>query len=276
MFVLPVGDSIMVGTTDIPIQGPPETELTSAEELDYLLKLTNELFPHIELTPAEIDFFYCGVRPLPYVDANSPSAISRGHAIRTQQIKKPEGKTLSLLTLIGGKLTTCRALAEDVVREVGSILKIDLNMNSRDRLYPGGENYPQHKTALNEVQKNVATEYGLELEQVQWLWDFYGTRLKSILAECQQSGEPLADVVPHTKFPVALVRWILRNEWVPHLEGLVNRRLMLLYEAPLRRTTLESLATLMVEAGLLDQDKVESAITELVEYLSRNYGKQTF
>ncbi|MCA9042232.1 MAG: glycerol-3-phosphate dehydrogenase/oxidase [Planctomycetaceae bacterium] len=275
VFVLPVGGSVMVGTTDIPMDGSPETALATAEELDYLLKLTNELFPGIELTPADIDFFYCGVRPLPYVPANSPSAISRGHSIHRHEVDL-DGSVTPLVTLIGGKLTTCRALAEDVVHVVGELLGCQVSHNSRERLYPGAENYPVSPEKLHQLQEELAAKCSLELEQIKLLWEFYGTRLESILEESQKLGPDLSQSVSFTHFPIAVVKWILKHEWVPHLEGLVNRRLMLLYHSPLKRETLVELATLMGEAGLLAQDRTEEAVEALVQTLNQVYGKQVY
>ncbi|QDU81397.1 Aerobic glycerol-3-phosphate dehydrogenase [Polystyrenella longa] len=276
VFVLPVGDSIMVGTTDLPIEGSPEKALATAKELDYLLELTKELFPHIELTPAEIDFFYCGVRPLPYVPANSPSEISRGHAIHHQQVSLAGQGDVTLLTLIGGKLTTCRALAEDVANTVGQELNIQITQNSRDRLYPGAEEYPYSPSSLQELQERWATDFGLEIEEIKMLWELFGTRVRKVLETCLAEGETLTERIPDTLFPKAVVKWILQHEWVPHLEGLVNRRLMMLYDSPLKRESLVALANVMVEAKLLPSEKVDGEVESLVQTLSQMYGKQVF
>src|SRR5262249_50277920 len=78
-FLLPLGDNSLIGTTDIPFSGDPATAVATEEELVYLLAAVNRVFPQLGLTRSDIDWHYCGVRPLPHVDAAMPAAVTRRH-----------------------------------------------------------------------------------------------------------------------------------------------------------------------------------------------------
>src|SRR6185312_3514965 len=77
-------------------------------ELDYLVQVVGDVFPDAGLTRSDIAMHQCGVRPLPYVDAKTPAAITRRH-----QLVWNDDAALPLVSLVGGKLTTCRSLAEE-------------------------------------------------------------------------------------------------------------------------------------------------------------------
>ena len=73
----------------------------------------------------------CGVRPLPYVDAKTPAAITRRH-----QLVWNDESRVPLVSLVGGKLTTCRSLAEETAAAVLDRLGQHVTANSRERPIP--------------------------------------------------------------------------------------------------------------------------------------------
>jgi glycerol-3-phosphate dehydrogenase len=73
----------------------------------------------------------CGVRPLPYVDAKTPAAITRRH-----QLVWNDASSVPLLSLVGGKLTTCRSLAEETAAAVLERLGRAVEKTSRERPIP--------------------------------------------------------------------------------------------------------------------------------------------
>ncbi|MEX2285729.1 MAG: FAD-dependent oxidoreductase, partial [Planctomycetaceae bacterium] len=111
IFVLPFGDSVLVGTTDERFSGPPDDAIATEQELDYLIGMINHLFPQLTFTRGHVHMHYAGVRPLPASVAGKTSSITRDHFIETHS-RGP----LAVWTLVGGKLTTARALAEQVAQ----------------------------------------------------------------------------------------------------------------------------------------------------------------
>lgn len=108
MFLLPFGAGTLIGTTDIPFTGDPADVVATEDELQYLLSVVNDTLPTAGLARTDIAMHQCGVRPLPYVDAKTPAAITRRH-----QLVWNDGSSVPLVSLVGGKLTTCRSLAEE-------------------------------------------------------------------------------------------------------------------------------------------------------------------
>ncbi len=111
--------------------------MATPEELNYLLDAVNSLIPSVRLSSSDIDLHYCGVRPLPYVGPSSPAAVTRRHWLEAH-----DHAELPLYSIIGGKLTTCRSLAEESAQVIRQRLGLPVGANSRERAVPGGENYP--------------------------------------------------------------------------------------------------------------------------------------
>jgi glycerol-3-phosphate dehydrogenase len=112
-FIEPWNGLILIGTTDSPYAGPPDDARATATEVEYLLAATTSLLPHAGLTAADVLYTWSGVRPLPYAPGADPSGITRRHFVH-DHAPLADG----LLTLVGGKITTYRRLAEIAVDEV--------------------------------------------------------------------------------------------------------------------------------------------------------------
>lgn len=108
MFVVPFDDVVMIGTTDtftLEIDDPSPT----IGDRDYLLRAANHAFPAASLAPSDVESAFAGVRPLVASpdDTRSPSKLSREHRV--------DEDVPGLITVAGGKLTTYRAMAEEIV-----------------------------------------------------------------------------------------------------------------------------------------------------------------
>lgn len=264
VFILPLAGGVYVGTTDEPFDDPPDQARATREELEYLLGLVNEVFPQVGLSPGDLAMHCSGVRPLPYSDASTPSAITRRHFI-----VRNDNAPFPVYTLVGGKLTTCRALGEEMAEQVLADLGRTRIGDSRDRVLPGGEHYPDTNSQLVDEWNRIALESGWPEATVRAIWTLIGTRTSSLLADLEQGGEILAE----TDLPIDFVRWCIREEWPRRLADLVERRLMLIYRPRLSRDTLKRLAGLLVEAGLLLEEDLESEIDHATRRLRDFFGK---
>src|SRR5262245_9818612 len=131
VFLLPFGAGTLVGTTDIPFEGDPAIAVATEPELDYLLAVVSDVFPDAGLTREDIAMHQCGVRPLPYADAQTPAAITRRH-----QLVWNDESQVPLVSLVGGKLTTCPSRAEETAAAVLGRLGRTVVANSRERTIP--------------------------------------------------------------------------------------------------------------------------------------------
>lgn len=265
IFVLPFGEGVLIGTTDERFEKRPEQAVTSEKERDYLLAMTNNLFPDVNLSQNDVELHYSGIRPLPHVTGGKTASVPRGH-----WIEKHTGTELPLFTLVGGKLTTARAFGEDVADALFERLGIQRQADTRDRPVPGGENYPVNANALQAEWNWMSDEFSLSVEQIQTLWTLCGTRVDEIL---YQIGNISSENLDKTSIPIDFARWCIKHEWVTTLDDLVERRLMLLYHPELTRTCLQQLAACLVEAGKLHRDSQNQAVQSTVDRLKQYYGK---
>jgi glycerol-3-phosphate dehydrogenase len=109
-FVLPWLGRYLIGTTDTRYSGDLGEVRPDEEEIAYLLQEVNRVFPTAQLQRDSVLYAYCGVRPLPFVAEGAAGGITRRHRVHDHA---PELD--GLLSIIGGKLTTYRSLAEEVV-----------------------------------------------------------------------------------------------------------------------------------------------------------------
>jgi len=109
IFIIPWNKLYLIGTTDVRFEGNPDEVRCEPWEIDYLLAETNLALPGAHLTRDSIVDTYSGVRPLPVTSDKDEQDITRRHFIR-QHPQLP-----NLLSIVGGKLTTYRSLAEECV-----------------------------------------------------------------------------------------------------------------------------------------------------------------
>jgi glycerol-3-phosphate dehydrogenase len=106
LFAIPWHDRTLVGTTDTAITAPSYEPLPLEEEVDFVLDTARD---YLSRPPTREDVLsvFVGIRPLVSAPGLKTSALSRGHTIHFD----PSG----LMTIVGGKWTTYRHMAEDCV-----------------------------------------------------------------------------------------------------------------------------------------------------------------
>jgi glycerol-3-phosphate dehydrogenase len=140
MFVLPAGDFAIIGTTDSYEDVDPGQVRANTADVAYLLDAANHYFPSAALTSDDVVSAWAGLRPLAATEVEAgadaspeadPGAASREHAIR----EGPRG----FVSVTGGKLTTYRAMAAEVVDVVErSLGRAPSPARTADEPLPGG------------------------------------------------------------------------------------------------------------------------------------------
>jgi glycerol-3-phosphate dehydrogenase len=125
MFVIPWGGFAIIGTTDTDYAGRPEDAAADRADCAYLLDCVHALLPGAPIEESDVISAFAGLRPLIAADADEPSAVSREHAI----VETKSG----LITIAGGKLTTHRAMAEQLIDRVQAKLLRDSGLTPRSR-----------------------------------------------------------------------------------------------------------------------------------------------
>jgi glycerol-3-phosphate dehydrogenase len=106
MFAVPLGDCTYVGTTDTDYTASPDQARADAADVQYLLDSLSATFEGFQASPSHVISTWAGVRPL-VSEEGAPSDVPRDYEI---QIGPP-----GLVSIAGGKLTTYRAMAEELV-----------------------------------------------------------------------------------------------------------------------------------------------------------------
>jgi glycerol-3-phosphate dehydrogenase len=207
---------------------------------------------------------------LPAAGPTTPAAVTRRHWLEPN-----ESSAVPFYSIIGGKLTTCRSLAEEAAGTILAQLGLNRAAASRDRRLPGADDYPHDAAALANEQQRIASRFALDRASVAAIWALVGTRTESILDEASRGAGGLdSTCVAGTPLPRGLVRWVIANESATTIEDLVERRLMLLYQRQLSRACLDELAQLLVESGRLAADQTAAAVDRAVNRLSTHFGKK--
>lgn len=215
-FILPWNGLFLIGTTDIRFDGDLSSVRASGEEVEYLLAETNRVFPNAGLTIDDVHYAYAGIRPLPQRTHGPESAITRKHIIRSHRIA-----ARGLLSIIGGKLTTYRNLAEQAVDKVGKLLGRRLpECRTRDTVLPGAWGIDEAREVLSKFQ-------GLSDAGIERLLRIYGGRAAGIAALAREVGLPDAFIDDAATLPEAEVVFVIRDELPKTLTDIVFRRMMI-------------------------------------------------
>jgi glycerol-3-phosphate dehydrogenase len=242
MFAIPWGRQTILGTTDTPYDGGLDTLSLTAEDLDYVLNAGNAVFRQ-GLVPDDVLGAWAGVRPLlKQQGSGSMSDMSRRHTL-------VEGSG-GLLTIVGGKLTTYRRMAKDVVDRI--VERDGRKARCRTDDIPLSGTRPL-EAVLGEVTA-AAKVLGLDQEVAATLVRQCGETAQhvlSLVAAEPALGERLSPHAPHI---AAEVVHAARSEGAATLDDVMSRRMRLSL-----RTKDAGLPAAPLAAGLLARELGQDA-----------------
>jgi glycerol-3-phosphate dehydrogenase len=216
MFVLPWGDVTVIGTTDTDWAGGPDGVEADQDDVTYLLRSANAVFPNARLTVQDVTAAWAGLRPLLADGGRSTAAVPREHRI----VESDSG----LITVAGGKLTTYRSMAAEAVDRVARKLS-DLDGRPRPARAPTDvEPLPGGDVAnLAALAEELAKE-GITAPAADHLVATYGGEAAAVanlaLSE-RELAEPLLNGFPHLR---AEVVHQARREMAMTVEDVMVRR----------------------------------------------------
>lgn len=252
-FIIPWNDQYLIGTTDIRYDEDLDHIRASGAEVDYLLTETNRVFDRAALTRADIHYAYAGVRPLPYKEEGPESAITRRHIIKSnKEIAR------GLLSIVGGKLTTYRNLAEQAVDKLAGLQHLKTSpCRTRDTDLPGAFGIDRARAALSAL--DLLSDAGVER-----LLGIYGGRAEAI-AELSK-GEHAHTLGEDGRVLAAEVIFAIREEFALTLEDIVFRRTMIGFDADQGRTRYNEIAAIAAAETGWSPDQKAQQLDELVKY----------
>jgi glycerol-3-phosphate dehydrogenase len=218
-FIVPWNDLFLIGTSDNRYDGDLDRVVAEEREIDLLLAETNRVIPTANLTREHVRYTYAGVRPLPYAPDESEGSVTRRHIVRDHG---DSGGPRGLISIVGGKLTTYRELAEQtvnlVLRKLGRAVG---RSRTAERPLPGG------RTGLpwDDFAASFARTSGLPRQSTEHLLRIYGARAPTLLATA--STPRLREVFdPLTGAIAAEVPWAYHQEGARTLTDAIARRTM--------------------------------------------------
>jgi glycerol-3-phosphate dehydrogenase len=210
-------DFTLIGTTDRDFEGDPGKASATPEEVDYLCRAVSESFER-SIRAEDVVWSYAGVRPL-YDDGTSDAkAATRDYVL---ELDAPAGAP-AIVSIFGGKITTYRRLAEEVIDRLQAFLPKVARPQAwtANAPLPGGDFAVE---AIAEVERQIARAYPfLAPGHVSRLAAAYGTRTTSVLGDAADRHALGRDF--GASLCEAEVRYLVANEWAQTADDIIWRR----------------------------------------------------
>ena len=249
VLIYPLKGRVLVGTTDIDAD-PAKPVVCTDDEVDYFFDLIGHVFPGIGVDRSHIVYSFSGIRPLPHHDDTAPGFVSRDY-----RIVRSEDLGVPVLSLVGGKWTTFRALAEHLANDTLAELGRQRTVGTETLQIGGGKGFP--------VDANARTRWiaehadGRPAERVETLLERYGTRAEEVLEATPEQDPELTELPGYTAAELA---HLAETEQVVHLDDLLLRRTSLAFVGGLTHARVRAAAEAIAPALGWDTDQTHAEI----------------
>ncbi|MET0725654.1 MAG: glycerol-3-phosphate dehydrogenase/oxidase [Leifsonia sp.] len=240
VLIYPLKGRVLVGTTDLEHDMRQPIRCTE-EEVDYFFDLIGHVFPDIAVDRSHIVYRFAGVRPLPRHDETQPGFVSRDYRIE-EAVLPGSGGAVPLLSLVGGKWTTFRALAEHLSDEVLTRLGRERTISTRGLAIGGGRKYPTTDAARTVWIATHGEVIGRD--RALQLLERYGTRAEPMIAQLVEdaSDAPLASAPEYSTGEIGI---LAGEEQVVHLIDVLKRRTSIAFTGGTDAAVLAELADIV-------------------------------
>jgi glycerol-3-phosphate dehydrogenase len=211
MFAIPWSDRLLVGTTEKEVSVGDELYVIK-DEVEYLLHHLNQYLER-PASASQVVSGIAGVRPLvSSADSRDTKKLARDHEIEVDS-------TSGLISIMGGKWTTYRAMAEDTIDAVQSHLGLPKKESATSN-YPlaGSEGY------MPDYWSTLISEYEISPDSAQHLAAKFGTRASEVLRPTRETPDLKNFLVEGLPVLRAEVVYCIRNEMAVTVEDILFRR----------------------------------------------------
>jgi glycerol-3-phosphate dehydrogenase len=225
MYAVPWGNTVVVGTTDLDHEGSLDQVYATYDEVQEMVAAANRVFPGARITLADVIATYAGLRPLLDREGKDAYQASRDHEI----FVGPSG----LVSIAGGKLTTYRKMAEDmvdhIVGKLGREGRVTGVQKSISKSFPIED--PDYD--LENVRSTLAERYPHTDRDIHdHLSITYGPGAEEILSVTEQDPELSQRLVPRHSYIYAEIPYAIGHEMAMTLDDFLIRRTHIIYETP--------------------------------------------
>ncbi|WP_293694662.1 glycerol-3-phosphate dehydrogenase/oxidase [uncultured Agrococcus sp.] len=260
VLIYPLKGRVLVGTTDIEAD-PREPARCTEEEVDYFFDLIAHVFPKLTVSREDIVFRFSGIRPLPRHEDTAPGFVSRDY-----RIELDESGSVPILSLVGGKWTTFRALGEALADRVLAVLGRGRTVSTAGMTIGGGTGFPATDAARSRWQQRHLSGSGSRADA---LLARYGTRAADVWKHIEQCGDrPLAGATLST----GELEWMVHNELVVRLTDVVLRRTSLAFTGDAGFDVITRIADALAPMLNWGETRKQQEIERTVQYLDDAHG----
>jgi glycerol-3-phosphate dehydrogenase len=260
VLIYPLKGRVLVGTTDIDAD-PAEIAVCTEEEVDYFFDLIHHVFPTIPVSRDQIVYRFSGIRPLPRHEDTAPGFVSRDYRIEVDR-----AGSVPLVSLVGGKWTTFRALGESLSDVVLELVDRTRTVSTSGRAIGGGRDFPRTEKAKRIWIKEYLP--GAD-ERAEKLLARYGTRAAQVWEYIRQGEDaPLADGDLSTRE----LQWMVQNEMVTRLQDVVLRRTSIAFIGNADTDVLDEIADALAPLLGWDRDRHDAELDQTRELLNERHG----
>ncbi len=272
VLIYPLKGRVLVGTTDLEHDMRDPARCTE-EEVDYFFDLIGHVFPDIPVGREDIVYRFAGVRPLPGHGDLAPGFVSRDFRVESLPLIADDGaQRATLISLVGGKWTTFRAVAESVTNRVLEALAVPRTTSTRGVTIGGGRGYP---TTERRRQAWIrAHAHGIDHIRVGRLLERYGTKAAAVIASIarDEADAPLPSLPAYSS---AELRHLAVAERVVHLEDLVLRRTSMAFLGEASESAVRDVALAVAGSLRWDAERVEAEVIRALAAVRSAYPDES-
>ncbi|ASW74965.1 FAD-dependent oxidoreductase [Chryseobacterium piperi] len=254
LFVVPWHDRALVGTTDTLLKDESFEPRALEEEINFVLNTARQYLAK-KPTREDVKSVFAGLRPLaaPKDGSKSTKEVSRSHKVIASET--------GLISIIGGKWTTYRKMAEDTVDEAMKVHRLGNTPSKTEHLSIHGNVKPDQVDRSNHLY-------------------VYGSDIPAIKALQESNPEYAKRIHPDHAFTVAEVIWAVRNEMAETIEDVLARRVRLLFlDARAAIDSAHKIASIIAEEKGFNEEWANQHEKEFIElakgYLLAPYSPKT-
>jgi glycerol-3-phosphate dehydrogenase len=219
LFVLPWGDLSLVGTTDTDYDGDLDRVAASEEDVEYLLDSLHEYFPTRRVTKEDIVSSYAAVRPLAAELGVTEDDVSRDQLI----FETSSG----LVSIIGGKLTTHRSMAEALVDYVAGKLAQEFATHEEHACETNRLPLDYGETEVADRVENLMQESNVERDVATHLVEAYGPDAAKVLEIARENVGLSSRIAAGAPYLMAEARYTAKHQMAMKLVDFMFRRTQL-------------------------------------------------
>jgi glycerol-3-phosphate dehydrogenase len=263
-FVVPWYGYSLVGTTDTDYQEDPSRAAAEPPDVAYLLKETASTLPSAERAP--VYYGMAGVRALVRKEGVSEGQVSRKHAIRDHRRRGgPDG----LISVLGGKITAYRDIAEEVTDLAAKRLGNRVRPSTARAPLPGGDLRPED--VVDRLWPR-AEKLGLGRDQVDHLAALYGSRADAVLELAERQPQLAARFCEHGPSILAQALYAVREEGAASLADVLLRRAPIGLASCLALDSVDRAAEVIGEELGWDRPRRAAEILAYREHVAERYA----